>query len=53
MAPFRKKRLTSTSVPESIPLVLVQTWFFDFLEDPTEFHLTGGYALHDLSLIHI
>ena len=48
MAPFRKKRLTSTSVPESIPLVLVHTWFFDFLEDPSDFHRTGGYALHDL-----
>ena len=48
MAPFRKRRLTSTSVPDSIPLVLVHTWFFDFLEDPSEFHRCGGYALHDL-----
>ena len=48
MAPFRKRRLTSTSVPDSIPLVLVQTWFFDFLEDPSDFHRCGGYALHDL-----
>lgn len=44
----RFRQVTSTTLPESIPPVLLTVWFFDFLEDPDELRLEKGYGLHDL-----
>lgn len=44
----RCRARTSTTLPESLPPVLVSIWLFDFLEDPSNIRDAEGYELHDL-----
>ena len=44
----RCRARTSTTLPESLPPVLVSIWLFDFLEDPSNIRYAEGYELHDL-----